>query len=86
MTHLDEHFANYISKGLRQGFHINIGFRHGRSTLRHAHANMKIIDRQAVRAYLTKELEEDRVVQMTLSEVEAIQCSLQSHGNYPPKN
>ena len=66
----NKQFASYICQGLRQGFCI--GFRRGRSILKQAHSNMKIADLQAVRAYLTNELEEDWLLQMSPAKMEAI--------------
>ena len=68
--HPNKQFTNYISQGLKQGFQL--GFRHGGSRLSQAHSNMTIADSQVVREYLSNELEEDRLVQMSLAEAEAL--------------
>ena len=81
--HPDKQFANYISQGLKQGFRIR--FSHGGSRLSQVHLNMRIAYLQVIRDYFSKELEEDRLAQISLAEAEAIGIHCSPIGIIPKK-
>ena len=82
--HPDRQFADYVIQGFSRGFRI--GFKHDASILEQAQANMRIANFQAAEAYISKELEEDRLVQMTPEEATAFNIHCSPLGIIPKKN
>ena len=74
-THPDQHFVQYILKGLENGFRI--GFQYQQAQLKQCSSNMAIKDPSVVSEYLHTELSLNRLVKLSNKEADelGIHCS-----------
>lgn len=83
-NHPDQHFANYVLQGLREGFRI--GFQHHASPLQSSRSNMLITNPEVVTNYIKTELDAKRLVAFSAEEAAALSIHCSAIGIIPKKN
>ena len=82
--HPDSAFADYILRGLSQGFRV--GFQYGVCSVQQESANMWVKDEQVVTEYIKKEVEADRLITLPTAEAARLGIHCSPLGIIPKKS